>query len=302
MESRGPLKKETVTFNTNEAHEDHNNVDQRSRSGSGSSHKRSLSGSLFSRFQFLKTNLDDPTTDGATDGNTSPTGGSIAGAMQQRKNRRRRGSLRKTALLGGRERKGSDAKSKSPLSSPTSLAERSGLKVVTSSNENDATPRQNHDNQVQPEPVPQRWRGPRISTTSVNSSAPSIEPPASIPSVTSPTAPTEASFTDDEEMIAFPQLQTNLRKLPSSIEDSYFPPQDRRRPTTRKASPLASQPNSEVISPIIEDEWDYSETAYWGYVILIVTWLVFVIGMGSCFGIWSWACMLILTVNSMTDK
>lgn len=38
-----------------------------------------------------------------------------------------------------------------------------------------------------------------------------------------------------------------------------------------------------------EDEWDYSDTEFWGWVILIATWIVFVVVMGSCFGIWSWA-------------
>lgn len=36
-------------------------------------------------------------------------------------------------------------------------------------------------------------------------------------------------------------------------------------------------------------EWDYSETEWWGWTILFVTWLVFVVGMGSSFGVWSWA-------------
>ncbi|KAL1956967.1 hypothetical protein VTO42DRAFT_6456 [Malbranchea cinnamomea] len=35
--------------------------------------------------------------------------------------------------------------------------------------------------------------------------------------------------------------------------------------------------------------WDYSETEWWGWIILLVTWLVFVVGMGSCLGVWSWA-------------
>ena len=36
-------------------------------------------------------------------------------------------------------------------------------------------------------------------------------------------------------------------------------------------------------------DWDYSETEWWGWIILIVTWLVFVVGIGSCFEVWSWA-------------
>lgn len=36
-------------------------------------------------------------------------------------------------------------------------------------------------------------------------------------------------------------------------------------------------------------DWDYSETEWWGWVLLCITWFVFVIGMGSCFDVWSWA-------------
>jgi len=38
-----------------------------------------------------------------------------------------------------------------------------------------------------------------------------------------------------------------------------------------------------------EEQWNYSETANWGWVLLILTWGVFVVGMGSCLGVWSWA-------------
>jgi fatty acid desaturase len=39
----------------------------------------------------------------------------------------------------------------------------------------------------------------------------------------------------------------------------------------------------------VDDEWDYSETERWGWVILATTWAVFVVGMGSCLGVWTWA-------------
>jgi hypothetical protein len=58
---------------------------------------------------------------------------------------------------------------------------------------------------------------------------------------------------------------------------------------SRTRSPLATQPQSNAGTPPEEEGWDYAETAFWGYVILIVTWIVFVVGMGSCFGVWSWA-------------
>jgi len=88
----------------------------------------------------------------------------------------------------------------------------------------------------------------------------------------------------------------SLRKIPSSsaassFGDSYFPIQDpvRRMFGSRARSPLASLPQSPAGTPPNEEAWDYSETAFWGYVILTVTWIVFVVGMGSCFGVWSWA-------------
>jgi hypothetical protein len=34
---------------------------------------------------------------------------------------------------------------------------------------------------------------------------------------------------------------------------------------------------------------DYSETEWWGWIILLATWIVFVVGMGSCLEVWSWA-------------
>lgn len=54
-------------------------------------------------------------------------------------------------------------------------------------------------------------------------------------------------------------------------------------PTSTTENALAT-----VVTPT-DDTWDYSETEWWGYIILLVTWLVFVVGMGSCFGVWSWA-------------
>lgn len=38
-----------------------------------------------------------------------------------------------------------------------------------------------------------------------------------------------------------------------------------------------------------DGDWSYGETAAWGWVVLFGTWFVFVTGMGSCLGVWSWA-------------
>ncbi|KAK2831933.1 hypothetical protein FQN49_007024 [Arthroderma sp. PD_2] len=87
--------------------------------------------------------------------------------------------------------------------------------------------------------------------------------------------------------IPLPSLQT-----PSSSSDSFFKhtnamAQRERSASQRIRSPLATSNTAEITSP--SEVWDYSETEWWGWIILIVTWLVFVVGMGSCLGVWSWA-------------
>lgn len=62
----------------------------------------------------------------------------------------------------------------------------------------------------------------------------------------------------------------------------------RRRQKQRAKSPLALMSTASGLPPQ-DVGWDYSETEWWGWIILIVTWTVFVIGMGSCLGVWSWA-------------
>ncbi|KAL2179165.1 uncharacterized protein P884DRAFT_276233 [Thermothelomyces heterothallicus CBS 202.75] len=65
--------------------------------------------------------------------------------------------------------------------------------------------------------------------------------------------------------------------------------QRRRSATIQRAkSPLALTSLATPL-PQPDAEWDYSETEWWGWIILLVTWVVFVIGMGSCLGVWSWA-------------
>lgn len=82
---------------------------------------------------------------------------------------------------------------------------------------------------------------------------------------------------------------------PSSSESSAslagpisFP---HRRLSGRTKSPLA--PGAAALADLsalsAEDEWDYAVTAWWGWIILLVTWVVFIVGMGSCFEVWSWA-------------
>ena len=269
-------------------------------------HRRTISGSILSKLSLLRTNSgsERSSTLGKVDDgeDTPPLGGSLALVQQNVKARRRKGSLRKTALLGkgmlGRDRKGSETKLKSRLSSPQLSGEDDKtLALATQETDTDVTPRPSQDDYSPTIPVsPPNWTFPtsKESLSSIRSSVTSVEPASSRASITSPTLPTDHSTTDDDDQaLSFTKLPLATRKSLSSSGDSYFPPQPpfrATRPTDRTKSPLATQPQSLTSSPVAsEEEWDYSETAYWGYVILIITWLVFVVGMGSCFDVWSWA-------------
>ncbi|KAI1330073.1 hypothetical protein F5Y16DRAFT_396637 [Xylariaceae sp. FL0255] len=122
------------------------------------------------------------------------------------------------------------------------------------------------------------------------------------------------STTDEEDSLSIPlnvpsPLRADLSSL-SSGSDSFYRGSSRapgiasasssslnqRRRSTSKGkklqqrakSPLALQGLAAADLGSSED-YDYSETEWWGWVVLIVTWSVFVLGMGSCLNVWSWA-------------
>jgi len=114
-------------------------------------------------------------------------------------------------------------------------------------------------------------------------------------SATSPTL-TYTSTTDEEDILSIPSHNAaGLRNGPptSSGSDSYYGQSAsslaRRRSAQRPKSPLSVGGLAANTLPPPDAEWDYSETEWWGWVVLIVTWVVFVTGMGSCLGVWSWA-------------
>lgn len=257
------------------------------------SHKRSASGNIFSRLSFLRSTSDQDKIDGAADRDAFDfphRGRRAMEEAQAQTKRKRKGSLRKTVLGKGKDRKSSDVK-KSPLSSANS----SSAQTVDEGQGETHTPRASQDlsSPVSPESPPS-WPFrtiSRVSIPSIRSSIASVDPASSAASITSATMAATDASTDDEDLV-LPRMPA-LRKLPStsSFGDSYFPMQDpmRRMFASRTRSPLATQPQSIAGTPPDEEAWDYSETAFWGYVILFVTWIVFVVGMGSCFGVWSWA-------------
>ncbi|KAL5342299.1 hypothetical protein BJX70DRAFT_314822 [Aspergillus crustosus] len=321
----------------------------RKRSESASSgHKRSSSGSLLSRLSFLRMmqashspaergNSSLEADDDRDDVGSGLRGGrAMSTALQQRRTRRRRGSLRKTALLGTRFDY-RDKKSSRPQGDAT-------RGDVVGQHQIQPQAPQQQQQQLTPPPVPTHTRmrsfGDSVSSNDVyipsqtpgreglggnnastwtlmdvphrarNVSAPS---PQHIPHMRSnENMDAEDVTTDEEDVVSFPPSKnvpavptafhsssntstnssgTGLRlPTPASSTDSYYSLQADQtyRSTHHAKSPLATHAvDNTGISETIG--WDYSETEWWGWIILIVTWLVFVVGMGSCFGVWSWA-------------
>ncbi len=275
-------------------------------------HKRSVSGGLLSKLSFLRASSDANQTpaDRAPlspeftpgDDRTSPkkTSRAMAVAVQQQKTRRRKGSLRKAALLGrGAQREKKELKG-SPLetghqigytgdgalspTSPEELSRSSGFGLGIS----DATPRPSMEGYAS--------RSNNILLAPIKTLPMGTEDHL-VTSPTSATSPTltYTSTTDEDDVLSIPSHSLPpTRAVPStsSGSDSYFPPGSSslaRRRSQNAKSPLSIGGLAASPLPAPDAEWDYSETEWWGWVVLIVTWIVFVTGMGSCLGVWSWA-------------
>jgi len=277
--------------------------------GSNPNHRRSVSGSLLSKLSFLRASSDGAADRAPLSPEFAPgddrisskkTSRAMAAAVQQQKTRRRKGSLRKAALLGrGAQREKREMKA-SPLdtgyemsyasdatlspTSPEEIALASGYGLGIS----EATPRPSMEgyasranNVLLPPPVTMLPMGTEDRV---------ISPP---PSATSPTL--TYTSTDEDDVLSIPNHSLPPPpRIPStsSGSDSYFPPGAgslARRRSHKAKSPLSLGGPAASPLPAPDAEWDYSETEWWGWVVLIVTWIVFVTGMGSCLGVWSWA-------------
>lgn len=244
------------------------------------SHKRASSGSKLS-FSFFGSSQSRQ--DGATprspvktksSGESPPpsprsAGSSMAAILQQKKTRKRKGSLRKTALLGRKvhiENLGFNTEQPiSPINSQKPPSHRSTQEPLT----------QEHTHRSPTAST----APPRIPDTEHHT----IPLPLPIIPIIPPNPPLiSPSTTDDED---HPPSSTK----PTPHDENYFPPfPPRRRPAPSPKSPLSSLPISLPLpSPL--PPHDYAETRAWGWVLLAATWIVFVVGMGSCLGVWSWA-------------
>lgn len=259
---------------------------------SATGHGRSLSGSLSS---FLFHRSSDHTAASPTN-EPSPAivaaSTAMAMAVGQKSVRRRTGSLRKTAILGGGKLGTADKvlRNSQPESVDTTVLYNSSYKDPGAS----PAPLSPFDMPTPrpissvPPPVPMVTHPVHGDPSKILAQGSERQVYANLQRPT--TANSTASTTDDEDSLNS-STSISIPLLPSKPSDSYFPPQARPLPvrqiTSSRSSPLASLPPT-VPSPA-PSEWDYSETRWWGWIILIVTWIVFVVGMGSCFEVWSWA-------------
>lgn len=255
--------------------------------------------------------------------------GAMAAVLKATKSRKRKGSLRKTALLGTRrlvaetrERRNSVLQrtpslkqaqqvqvartddyggelKRPPLppreSSSTTLRKKFSYENVNAASSND---------RVWPEPAAVTTA--RLSLLTDHRSQ--LEQRKSVTELKSPldlkssvSNASYASTTDDDDLLTFGRLANSYiaqQKPLSSTASSYFPeaPISRRlshQSRKHSRSPLSQNLTSALstfpASPLALEPHDYTETEYWGWVILVVTWLIFTVGMGSCLEIWSWA-------------
>ncbi|KAK1831635.1 hypothetical protein QBC39DRAFT_283031 [Podospora conica] len=293
--------------------------------------KRSISGGLFSKLPFgtrprprRNTEETDVITSAANalpvpsfrtipavDPSAHPPLSNGIHQQQPPKTRRRRGSLRKVALLGRgarREDRGltidttflaESEKPAIPYTPPTtatpSLPPPPTDTTTLGLGISDITPRPSMDGYARRSPAPPPPADPpsRHHRPAANPPPPSLRSPLDL-LTTDSTLTSPYSTTDDEDNLhmaprASPIAPSLLR--PSSATPPQASLQHRRTiiQQQRAKSPLALTSLASAAPPEGRGDWDYAETEWWGWVVLVVTWTVFVIGMGSCLGVWSWA-------------
>ncbi|KAI1486205.1 hypothetical protein F5X96DRAFT_260023 [Biscogniauxia mediterranea] len=304
--SQSPSQSHSPDVNTN-------TPSTRKRSGSG--------GSILSKFPFLRTaesrsSLNESRHDEAPVAQNAPSPTSkppraLAAISQQQKTRRRKGSLRKVALLGrgaAREKRtemkplpldttnntqalpkpsstNAPAAVAADLSLPSPMIAHDGFGLGIS----DATPRPSMDGYA-----------PRKAAALPKPSPPTSEHDSLVPSPT-------ISYTTTDEEDAVLSIPVRVPSEHASLSSGSSEPApylrsrssstsiQRRRSIKHAKSPLSLQgltaaaAAGSLPTAVVDEDHDYSETEWWGWVVLVVTWFVFVIGMGSCLNVWSWA-------------
>jgi Phosphatidylinositol N-acetylglucosaminyltransferase subunit Y len=226
----------------------------------------------------------------------------MAQAMRSQKARKRKGSLRKTALLGtGRmrlERRSSNLETpqepstqKSPPRSRNAAEYSRGTRGAIDGTMDTATSSTRRfsfeddltlaDSETTPGSSTWTLRGGDAKSHLTLHTGRKSDDFSSPSTMTSPVrSPTYASTTDDDDGLTF----TTATSLNNDLIRRRSSRSTHTNPQTLPHSPPAPIPTQQP-----PPEHDYSTTASWGWIILVVTWVVFVVGMGSCLDVWSWA-------------
>lgn len=246
------------------------------------------SSSLLFKFPFMRppAEQDTPREDGEETSQPAPR--ASTSVIQQQKTRRRRGSLRKAALLGrGAQREKRDGR---PLTIDTSHA--AAFSPESMSARSDGLSRDTTKGYKTSDPTTVSAIGGSDSQMNLGNASTSAMG-AITPLDRDPASP--YASTDEEDILQLPRSAASLRQGISltSGADPYYGSMgttvQRPRTVHHTKSPLSySGLNSSTLPPH-DPDWDYADTEWWGWVLLCITWFVFVIGMGSCFDVWSWA-------------
>ena len=263
-------------------------------------HKRQHSEGLLSRLAFLRpasdTNPPSPTKTPKEPGpeyeplhhglhQQHSSESAMAAAMrQQHKARKRKGSLRKAALLSTGRLK-LDRRESSEQQEHRELIKGPPSGAATTQHEKRAVPAGASDAEYD-----------ASSSSAGTSTTWTLPPPATSHNLTldtansalSPTSPTQ----HDNQLLSPDSITSPISRYASTTSDDdglhmtikSAADLTRRRSTLR--NPVTTSPARVAASPPPPDSAD---TEYWGWIILAATWIVFVVGMGSCLGVWSWA-------------
>ena len=262
-------------------------------------HKRSKSGGILGSLSFLRSRdatkkpalkLDVEDEGQMEDTEAAQGHSSLATALRQNgQARKRKGSLRKAAMAKMRERSGSLRKERAPVKPPIITTTMSTASL--DEDDDNAVPRRfSYENAPLNSSSDSGWLLPEgeLSRHTHASALDTAERSRLLASpIASPVGP-YASTTDEDEALTFyrPPMAGGSGTLYSLTSQDPTVQRRRSNRSDRRTSLTIVQTSTDAED---ENEWDYSETEWWGWVVLAVTWIVFVVGMGSCLGVWSWA-------------
>lgn len=237
--------------------------------------------------------VDEAGTDAGTGSKEGITtrGSRIVDALRPA-GRKRKGSLRQGLLGKNMLRRGPPRSQRAPTHT-LSIANNTHMAETTS--EDETTPRPVSHEQTSRIPTADREQrssaASLFSASTARSSSYELEKPTRdvLPSAARErVAVPYASTTDDDEAVSFSHRSVSSGSSydTSSLQLASASLHRRASRATQRTSLSTVQSPTDLA---LDEDWDYSETEWWGWIILIGTWIVFVVGMGSCLGVWSWA-------------